>query len=36
MDDDELVENTDLVEYTDESIDDELEIDMEGIENDGN
>ena len=30
----ELVENTELVEYTDESIDDILE--MEGVEEDGN
>ena len=30
----ELIENTELVEYTDESIDDELE--MEGDENNGN
>ena len=30
----ELVENTELVEYTDESIDDVLE--MEGVEEDGN
>lgn len=28
----ELVENVELVEYTDESIDDELEMDMEGVE----
>lgn len=35
MDDEkELVENTELVEYTDESIDDVLE--MEGVEEDGN
>lgn len=31
-----LVENTELVEYTDESINDELEMDMEGVEEDGN
>ena len=30
----ELVENTELIEYTDESIDDVLE--MEGVEEDGN
>lgn len=30
----ELVENTELIEYTDESIDDNLE--MEGVEEDGN
>lgn len=30
----ELIENTELVEYTDESIDDVLE--MEGVEEDGN
>lgn len=35
MDDEkELVENTELAEYTDESIDDVLE--MEGVEEDGN
>lgn len=28
----ELIENTELVEYTDESIDDELELEMEGDE----
>ena len=28
----ELIENTELVEYTDESIDDELEMEMEGDE----
>ena len=32
----ELIENTELVEYTDESIDDELEMEMEGDENNGN
>lgn len=32
----ELIENTELVEYTDESIDDELELEMEGDENNGN
>jgi len=31
---DELVENTELIEYTDESIKDVLE--MEGVEEDGN
>lgn len=29
-----LEENTELIEYTDESIDDELEMDMEGVEED--
>lgn len=33
-DEKELVENIELVEYTDESIDDVLE--MEGVEEDGN
>ena len=27
-----LKENTELIEYTDESINDELEMDMEGVE----
>lgn len=27
-----LEENTELIEYTDESINDELEMDMEGVE----
>ncbi len=30
MEDENLIENTELVEYTDESIDDEME--MEGVE----
>lgn len=34
MEEENLIENTDLVEYTDESIDDVLE--MEGVEEDGN
>ena len=34
MEEEKLVENTELVEYTDESIDDVLE--MEGVEEDGN
>ena len=34
MEEENLVENTELVEYTDESIDDNLE--MEGVEEDGN
>ena len=29
-----LEENTELIEYTDESINDELEMDMEGVEED--
>lgn len=29
-----LEENTELIEYIDESIDDELEMDMEGVEED--
>lgn len=28
---DELIENTELVEYTDESIDDNLEMELEGV-----
>lgn len=28
----ELIENVELEEYTDESIDDELEMEMEGVE----
>lgn len=32
MEDENLIENTELVEYTDESIDDE----MEGVEENGN
>ena len=34
MEEENLIENKDLVEYTDESIDDVLE--MEGVEEDGN
>ena len=34
MEDENLIENTELVEYTDESIDDEME--MEGAEGNGN
>jgi len=34
MEDEELIENTELIEYTDESIKDVLE--MEGVEEDGN
>lgn len=34
MEEENLIENTELVEYTDESIDDVLE--MEGVEEDGN
>lgn len=34
MEEENLVENTELVEYTDESIDDVLK--MEGVEEDGN
>lgn len=33
MEDEELIENTELIEYTDESINDVLE--MEGVEEDG-
>lgn len=31
-DENNLIENTELVEYVDESIDDILEMDMEGVE----
>lgn len=34
MDEEELIENTELIEYTDESIHDVLE--MEGVDEDGN
>ena len=34
MEDEELIENTELIEYTDESIKDVLE--MEGVEENGN
>ena len=34
MEDEELIENTELIEYTDESINDVLE--MEGVEESGN
>lgn len=32
MEEENLIENTELVEYADEHIDDVLEMDMEGVE----